>query len=194
MNERKLVSLAQQGNEDAWKEIVDQHGPMIFKQCFSYVRDFDKASDLKQEALLQIARTLKTFKCKSRLSTWMFRITRNIFLMKVRKRQLKTESLSEPISDDSKLTYMGTLSDQHISENTMELRLTLKKLFPYLAPGHRSILLLHLVEGYTHKEISEVLGCNIGTSKSQLNKARVKFKELYNSRSLRRFKKKSEEA
>jgi RNA polymerase sigma-70 factor (ECF subfamily) len=127
-----------------------------------------------QEVFLQVFKKLGSFRGDSAFTTWLHRLTVNQVLMHFRKRGVKLEHTSEE-GDFTNVTETPLQSTRRIS---MVDRLALEKSVAQLPPGYRSIFVLHDVEGYEHEEIAAMLGVSIGTSKSQLHKARMRLREF----------------
>jgi len=123
---------------------------------------------------LQVFRKIGLFRGDSAFTTWLHRLTVNQVLMHFRKRGVKLEHTSEE-GDFTDVVETPLQSTRRIS---MIDRLALEKAIEQLPPGYRTVFTLHDIEGYEHEEISNMLGVSIGTSKSQLHKARMRLREL----------------
>jgi RNA polymerase sigma-70 factor (ECF subfamily) len=137
------------------------------------IRDVEAAEDLTQEAFLQLYRKIASFRGDSAFATWLHRLTVNIVLMRIRKRVLPEvylEDTLEPNEDGGPKRDYG--SEDRVLAGSID-RVNLERVIESLSPGYRIIFVLHDVEGYEHNEIAEMLGCSIGTSKSQLHKVRM---------------------
>lgn len=133
-----------------------------------------QAEDLTQEVFLQVFRKLGSFRGDSAFTTWLHRLTVNQVLMHFRKRGVKLEHTSEE-GDFTNVVETPLQSTRRIS---MVDRLALEKAMSELPPGYRTVFVLHDVEGYEHEEISDILHVSVGTSKSQLHKARMRLRQL----------------
>jgi len=137
------------------------------------------AEDLAQEAFLQLFRKIQTFRGESAFSTWLHRLTVNVVLMRLRRKNVLETSLDELGEQDeesgSPRREIGT-PDLTLSGSVD--RVNLERAVGQLPPGYRAVFLLHDVEGYEHNEIADMLGCSIGNSKSQLHKARTRLRDL----------------
>jgi RNA polymerase sigma-70 factor (ECF subfamily) len=137
-----------------------------------------EAEDLTQDTFLHVFRKINKFRGDSAFSTWLHRIAVNTVLMHFRKNSLNQVSLDEPQSDingDKRRREFGTRDKQ--LAGCID-RLALARAMKELPPGYRTVFLLHEVEGYEHQEIAEMLSCSVGNSKSQLYKAKLRFREL----------------
>jgi RNA polymerase sigma-70 factor, ECF subfamily len=151
--------------------------------------DRSEAEDLTQETFLMIFRKIQSFRGESAFSTWVHRVAVNTVLMRLRKKNIASESLDEPIKWDEN----GSKAPVQLGERDLQLsgtidRLNLQRAIAQLAPGCKMMFLLHDVEGYRHEEIAAIAGCTVGNSKSQLHKARVRLREILSDQ-VRRLKK-----
>jgi RNA polymerase sigma-70 factor (ECF subfamily) len=172
-----LIARAQQGDPDAFAAIFDAHKMRVYSLCFRMTNNTAEAEDLAQEAFMQVFRKLATFRGDSAFSTWLYRITVNTVLMHFRRKAPQRISLDEQCCNHEN---SGTIRREYGSkdgrlENSVS-RLALIRAIGELPEGYRVIFLLHEVEGYQHREIAELLGCSVGTSKSQLHKAKLRIR------------------
>jgi RNA polymerase sigma-70 factor (ECF subfamily) len=133
-----------------------------------------QAEDMTQEVFLQLFRKIGSFRGDSAFTTWLHRLTVNQVLMHFRKRGVKLEHTSQE-GDFTNVVETPLQSTRRIS---MVDRIDLDKAISELPPGYRTVFLLHDVEGYEHEEISRLLKVSVGTSKSQLHKARMRLRDL----------------
>jgi RNA polymerase sigma-70 factor (ECF subfamily) len=142
------------------------------------VRNPTEAEDLTQEVFLQVFRKIHTFRNESAFSTWLHRLAVNVVLMRLRKKTLVAASLDEA----AELNEETGRPPIDIGGRDLRLagvldRLNIGRALRQLPPGYRLIFVLHDVQGYEHNEIAEILGCSVGSSKSQLHKARRRLRQ-----------------
>jgi RNA polymerase sigma-70 factor (ECF subfamily) len=172
-----LIKRAQDGDSDAFGALFQAHRARIYSVCLRMTSNAAEAEDLTQDAFLQVFRKIRKFRGDSAFSTWLHRIAVNTVLMHFRKRLLSHVSLDEPYnSDGAKVRREYGTRDKDLA-GCID-RVALARAMKQLPPGYRTIFLLHEVEGYEHQEIAEMLSCTVGNSKSQLYKARLRFREL----------------
>lgn len=168
------VRLAAAGDVAAFEELYQQHHRRVYSLCFRMTRDASEAEDLTQEIFIQLYRKLDTFRGDSSFTTWLHRLTVNVVLMYFRtsakKRERTTEDGTTPVQ-----IVRGT---QNPARMSVVDHIALDEAIRQLSPGYRAVFILHDVEGYEHDQIAEILGCAVGTSKSQLHKARLKLRQL----------------
>jgi RNA polymerase sigma-70 factor (ECF subfamily) len=167
-----ILMRAQAGDNDAFSKIYLQHKKRVFALCLRMVHDFGVAEDLMQETFVQLHRKLSTFRGDSVFTTWLHRMTVNIVLMHMRKRALPVVSLDNLMIDSSDEHFRRGFGASDSRQVGVVDRLTIDRAVATLPPGYRNIFLLHDVHGFEHREIASMEGCSLGTSKSQLHKAR----------------------
>ena len=181
MEDRELVARAKLGDENGFAELYQRHNRRITSLCLRMLRNQAEGEELVQDTFVQAFRKLDTFRGDSAFSTWLHRIAVNLVLMKMRKHRISEVSVDEQQAgeEDPAATLFGC-EDLRL-RGAIE-RVDLEGAVADLAPGYRIVFLLHDIEGYDHGEISELLGCSEGCSKSQLHKARLKLRESLRQR------------
>src|SRR6266545_5850097 len=157
-----------------FEELFKLHHGKVYAVCLRMTRNIAEAEDLSQEVFVQVLRKLGTFRGESAFSTWLHRLTVNHVLMYFRKSGRRREQLTE----DGELPELTIKGRNDLTSLPILDRLALDEAIVKLAPGYRTVFVLHDVEGLQHLEIANILGCSVGTSKSQLHKARMKMRHL----------------
>ena len=180
--QNELVSLAQAGDHQAFAELYSLHKRRVYSLCLRMVGDVAAAEDLTQEAFLQLHRKIGTFRGESSFSTWLHRMAVNVVLMDLRKKGLQVSSLDEAMEPDPDSQRPGrTFGGPDLALSGAIDRLVLQRAIADLPAGYRLMFVLHDIEGLEHHEIAKLVGCSIGTSKSQLHKARMKLRDALRS-------------
>src|SRR6185503_6892502 len=159
---------------EAFEEIYRSHHKRVYSICFRMVRNAADAEDLTQQVFIQLFRKLHTFRGDSSFTTWLHRMTVNQVLMHFRRRVVKTEKTTEDGSTPIRIVS-GT---ENPSRMALIDRIALNQAIGQLPPGYRMVFILHDLEGFEHDQIGKMLGCAVGTSKSQLHKARLRLRQL----------------
>jgi RNA polymerase sigma-70 factor (ECF subfamily) len=173
-SDHALAQSAARGDMSAFEELYRRHHRRVYSLCLRMTQNVSEAEDLAQEAFVQLFRKIGSFRGESAFTTWLHRLTVNQVLMHFRKRSVR----------DEKTTEEGETPDQAVlgTENPDRMhvvdRIALDNAIAQLPNGYRTVFVLHDVEGYEHEEIGRMLGCAVGTSKSQLHKARMKLRGL----------------
>ena len=163
---------------EAFEEIYHLHHKRVYSICFRMVRNASDAEDLTQQVFIQLFRKLHTFRGDSSFTTWLHRMTVNQVLMHFRRRMVKTEKTTEDGSTPIRIVS-GT---ENPSRMAVIDRIALNQAIGQLPTGYRMVFILHDLEGFDHDEIGKMLGCAVGTSKSQLHKARQRLRQLLTGR------------
>ena len=172
------AELAAAGDMNAFEELYKSHYRRVYGLCSRMTRNASEAEDLTQDVFVQVFRKLKTFRGESSFATWLHRLSVNVVLMHFRKPKVRLEHTTADGTIPTRIAN-GT---QNANRMNLVDRISLNEALRQLSPGYREVFVLHDVEGYEHSQISEMLGCAIGTSKSQLHKARLKLRRLLTKR------------
>ena len=164
-----------------FEELFKLHHGKVYGLCLRMIGNASEAEDLAQEVFVQLFRKLATFRGESAFTTWLYRLTVNHVLMHFRKVRSRKEQLTE----DGELPEQIINGRDVLTSFPILDRLALDEAIAKLAPGYRAVFILHDIEGLQHIEIANIMGCSVGTSKSQLFKARMKMRNLLLSKSQR---------
>jgi RNA polymerase sigma-70 factor (ECF subfamily) len=173
-SDHALAQKAGQGDMSAFEELYRRHYRRVYSLCLRMTQNVSEAEDLAQEAFVQLFRKIGSFRGESAFTTWLHRLTVNQVLMHFRKRSVRDEKTTEE-GETPDQTVMGT---ENPNRMPVVDRIALDNAIAQLPRGYRTVFVLHDVEGYEHEEIGRMLGCAVGTSKSQLHKARMKLRNL----------------
>ncbi len=151
----------------------------VFLWCSRVVRNAEDAEDLTQDAFVHVMRKIHTFRGEAAFSTWLFRVVMNTVFMQLRRKRLPQTSIDEvfDFGEESprSVDALGVIDSAFGRANA---RIDLSRAIAQMPAGFKVVLLLHDAEDYSHGEIAEIHGWTVGTSKSQLHKARQRMREL----------------
>lgn len=170
----ELTRLAASGNISAFELLYERYHRRTYGLCLRMTGNPTEAEDLTQEVFIQLFRKIGSFRGESAFSTWLHRLTVNQVLMHFRRRSFKNEKTSE----DGEIPEQVVPGTENQSRMPVLDRIALNNAVSELPPGYRKVFLLHDVEGYEHEEVARILKISVGTSKSQLHKARLKLRGL----------------
>jgi RNA polymerase sigma-70 factor, ECF subfamily len=170
----QLAQRAAGGDMAAFEEIYQRHHRRVYSICLRMLQNAFEAEDLTQDVFIQLYRKIGSFRGDSAFTTWLHRMTVNQVLMHFRKRTVKFEKTTEEgetpvqIVPGTESPFKMPIVDKIALENAID----------QLPAGYKNVFILHDVEGFEHEEVAKILGCSVGTSKSQLHKARLKLQKL----------------
>ena len=161
------------------EEIYEQYRRRVYSWCLRIARNVEDAEDLTQDTFLLLCRKINTYRGESAFSTWLYRLATNIALMRMRRKTLPQTPLDEILE-----TQKGAInprqelktSDRVLAASVV--RVDLERMVDQMPSGYRKAFFLHDNEDYSHPEIAEITGWSIGTSKSQLHRARKRLRKL----------------
>jgi len=169
-----LIEACLQNDRVAQYKLYNLYAKAMLNVAFRICNDLDQAEDLLQESFISAFKNLSSFKGTASFGSWLKRIVVNTSLNYLRAKKFEFEELEE-----EKNIVVEEVNDNRDQELLVGL---VKKGITQLPTGYRLVLSLYLLEGYDHKEISEVLGISESTSKSQYNRAKAKLRELIKSK------------
>lgn len=180
-DEAGLVAALRAGDQAAYAGLVERYSPTIYNLALRMMNDREEAEEVLQETFLSAFRALPRFEGRSQLGTWLYRIAYNAALMRLRKRQLPTMSIDEPVQNDDgdqmprQLVDWTTRPDEILL--TGELRGVLDAAVAGLPETLRSVFTLRDIEGLSTAETAEVLGLTETNVKVRLHRARLALRE-----------------
>lgn len=165
MTEAELIKACLENNRFAQRTLYDRYKRAMYTLAYRLTNDFDEANDVLQDAFLDVFRKLENYRGEATLGAWIRAIV-------VRKAYRKLEKpkmwqLIEEIPEETSVDWGDAINSEY-----------LEKAIQALPEGFRTVFILIEVEGYTHKEVAEILSISEGTSKSQLFYAKKKLREM----------------
>jgi RNA polymerase sigma-70 factor (ECF subfamily) len=189
LNDTELVQSAQQGDMNAFEELVYRHDKEVFSIAARYVNSAEDAKDIYQEVFLRAYRGLSKFRFQSEFRTWLYRIATNVCLTHQDRRK-KNFLLLHDYEHEGDNIESSTLSasndtsqssDQHTLNSEISQRV--QKALNELSPQQKLVFTLRHFEGYKLKEIAGMIKCSDGTVKKYLftatQRMRRQLKDLY---------------
>jgi RNA polymerase sigma-70 factor (ECF subfamily) len=167
-----------EGEQQVFHELYQEHHRRVYSICLRMTQNVSEAEDLTQEVFIQLFRTIGSFRGESAFTTWLHRLTVNHVLMHFRKRKVRPE-LTTGNGELPAQVVMGTGDPQRMR---VVDRILLSEVIAKLPEGYREAIILHDVEGLEHREIAQIRGRSVGTSKSQLHKGRTMLRALITQR------------
>ena len=162
------------GDAAAFEELYRLHHRRVYTLCLRMTQNEAEAEDITQDIFIVLLHKAGDYRAEASFTTWLHRMTVNQVLMHFRKKKAKREEQAEDDAEEAGAPRRmpGARPAQLID------RITLEDALARLPPGYRAAFVLHDIEGFEHEEVARLLGCAVGTSKSQLHKARTKLRKL----------------
>lgn len=166
-----LVTRGRAGDLGAMESLYGMFKGPVFGLVYRYAQNRAAAEDLLQDVFLKVFSHMSHVRDSATFPGWVFRIALNTAYSHLRQKRVQTEKIV-PLEN-----LEGRIEEPGGEPVERDLRGPLEEAIRALAPRLRSVFILHDVEGYKHEEIARALGCAVGTSKSQLFKARIKVRD-----------------
>jgi RNA polymerase sigma-70 factor (ECF subfamily) len=174
-NETKLIQRAAKNNREAQHVLYELHAPKMLSVCRYYIKDVQQAEEVLLNGFFKVFKYLKTFKNEGSFEGWVRRIMVRESISYLRQKK----NIEFATEDD----YLEHDYSNNIKSNIEVAEI--QQLIDSLPEGYKMVFVMYAIEGYKHHEIAELLKISVGTSKSQLFKARQmlqkKIKELNKS-------------
>jgi len=168
-DEESFILACIENEEWALKAIYQEYYPVMLPVCLRYANNYDDALDIVHEGFIKVFRYISKYKAGTSLGSWIRRIMINTSIDYYRKtKRRRTENLDTAYGQSSK--GADAISDLTTKE--------IMKALQALTPAYRSVFNLYIIEGYSHREVGEILSITESTSRSNLVKARTKLKTI----------------
>ena len=168
----RLLERSRSGDERAMESIYEMFKTRVFHLAYRHTYNPVIAEDLLQDVFLKVFTHLGKVKAAETFPAWVYRVALNTCYSYLRGKKL-TSGRTVPLSE-----IEGKLDEAVYDTHEKEIGKPIDDAIRVLPPRLRSVFVLHDVEGFKHGEIARMLGCSVGTSKSQLFKARLKVRGL----------------
>jgi len=173
----KLINECNNGNRKSQQILYKTFYGKMLVVCTRYTGDRDEAKDILHDGFIKVFNKLDSFKNEGSLEGWVRRIMVNSAIDYVRRKR----EILYAVADDYTLEKALHEAERDDSELFLKAKAEIiLNMIQKLSPAYRTVFNLYVIENYTHKEIAEKLDINIGTSKSNLAKAKMKLREFYN--------------
>ncbi len=174
--DEELMKRFQNGDENAYIELVNRYRDKILNFIFNYIGDYEISEDLTQDTMIKLYQKKHYYKEIAKFSTWLYTIAKNLANTEFRKKkQRKTTILSRFSKDDKPYDIPSDYpsTDQEIeSEITTEI---IKNAIDQLTDKFKTVILLRDIQELSYEDISSIVGVPIGTIKSRINRARLQL-------------------
>ena len=169
-DEQQILLGCLRNDRKAQRALYEEYKVQMFRLCLRYARGRQEAEDLLQDGFIQVFTDLHQYKFNGALGGWIRRVIVNVALQHIRRNKKMSNMVElETVADDYQ-------TDEDVFSNMGVKALT--KMIQKLPPGYRAVFNMYVVEGYSHKEIAAQMGFTVGSSKSQLSKAKAMLRKM----------------
>jgi RNA polymerase sigma-70 factor (ECF subfamily) len=172
--ERDLIERCRQGDETAFRELVDQYKGLVFALTARSVANRARAEELAQDVFLKVHRGLPYFRGEARLSTWIYRIAVNVLSQE--RPELATTSLDETRPGEHEPRLKPAANDRSFADLALKDRL--EKAIQRLPLNYQVLVNGHYLKGLQYDELAEALDLPMGTVKTHLHRAKRQLRHL----------------
>ncbi len=178
INDEVLIEQVKKGDLDAFELLCSKYETKVYTIAYRYTGNYNDASDLAQEALIRVYRSIHGFRGESSFLTWLYRVVTNVC-----KDELRRRSKEKTVSIDEMLEHGRSPAGQDGQRPLEDIVLRkewqeeVQQALNSLTEEHRAVVILRDIQGYSYEEIAHFLECSLGTVKSRLNRARHILKE-----------------
>lgn len=166
-DQKELIAKVLQGDAKAQKELYDTHADIMLGVCYRYSKSLADAEDMLQEGFVKVFRNLKQYKGTGDLGAWIRRIMVNTIINEIKRSKIPLTLLDATAEHD----IPTPADDVEIVLTAKEIAELIKK----LPMGYGIVFNLHAIEGYSHKEIAEILNIKTVSVRSQYQRARTQL-------------------
>ncbi|MFN2457449.1 MAG: RNA polymerase sigma factor [Chitinophagaceae bacterium] len=164
-----LIDGCIRGESKMQYELYNRFAPKMYGVCLRYAGDAEEAEDILQEGFIKVFKKLESFRGEGSFEGWIRRIFVNTAIEHFRRK-----TYLQPITEKEE----NTIEAKYLSVLDSLAEKDIINLIQKLSPGYRTVFNMYVIEGYTHKQIADLLGINEGTSKSQLSRAKMILQDL----------------
>ena len=173
-----LVSDLQAGDMTALAILVDQYQHLVYRLAMQITKNLDDANDVLQDTFLKVYDSIHSFRQDSAFETWLYRIVVNLSIDAVNRRSRRRESLFSTVGETAIQQEIDPRQDPTREAEKKELQEWVTQAVNSLSLNHRTVVILHELQGLSHPQIADILGCSEGTVRSRLHYARKKLRIL----------------
>ena len=174
--DEELMKRFQNGDENAYIELVNRYRDKILNFIFNYIGDFEISEDIVQDTMVKLYQKKHYYKEIAKFSTWLYTIAKNLANTELRKKKQRKTTILSHISKDDKPYDIP--SEQPGTHQEIESEITTKIIrnaIDQLTDKFKTVILLRDIQELSYEDISSIVGVPIGTIKSRINRARLQL-------------------
>ncbi len=180
-SDHDLIRRVQSGDAAAFDALVERYKGRLYSLIYNMMGNHEDAADLSQEVFLKAFKSIHSFRSQANFYTWLYRIGVNTALNFLKRRKEPHLSLNEWGPDAEGEPFLKELASKETAGSALhmnELREKLNEALQKLSEDHRTVVVLHDIEGMRHQEVARVLGCSEATARSRLFYAHQQLQAL----------------
>lgn len=180
LSEFELIQSLREGNEAAFRELVETHKDRVYNTALGIVQNAEDAEDVAQEVFIQVYRSIHQFKGESKLSTWLYRIatTRSLDLLRSRKSKKRFGMLTRLFGEEGEPNV--EVPDFHHPGIALDQKENAARLFQAIAQlpeNQKTAFTLHKMEDLSYQEVADIMGNTVGAVESLMHRARQNLRK-----------------
>lgn len=180
--EKILIEKSQNGDVESFEKLIEKYQVVAFNIAYRMVGNREDASDMAQDAIIKVYKSLKSFRGDSNFSTWFYRIVTNTCIDAIRKmKKIKTYSLDKEFETENGNYSFEIADNKYLPERLYEVKEKkelVQAALNKMAEKYRTVVVLRDIQGFTYEEISEMTQNPVGTVKSRISRGRSLLKEI----------------
>jgi len=182
LEEAALIRAAQQGDQDAFAQLVQAYDQSVLRLALNLLRSHEDAADIYQEAFLRVYSNLHTFRFDCSFHTWLYRIVTNLCLDHLRKRKVRKEESTVVDTSDGPMDRMDVVQEERAESNpqrkllSQQLSRRIQEVLGQLTPRERMVFEMRHYQGMRLRAIGDVLGTTEEAAKNCLFRATQKMR------------------
>ncbi len=166
IEERELIKKAQKGDRSAFARLIDVQYDTMFRYAHTYTGNTQDAEDIAQDAAMKLARSIRSFKFKSKFSSWLYVLVMNTAKDFYKKHNRQPVVVEQEVLEN--VAESGNQEQEHYARQVLDF-------VHNLPEGEKDALLLVMQEGLSHKEAAKLLGVKESTISWRIHEARKKL-------------------
>ena len=172
-----IIRKMKTGDMEAWNMMIDTYSKKIYNLALNFAGNYDDASDITQDIFLKVFNNIDKFHEDKNFNSWLLKLSRNYCIDYWRKNKNHKQKLvlKENLYDDKIQGNIKTPEDSEINSQDIQF---LRQKLKLLSPDLRALIIMRDIQNFSYQEIAENLDIPLGTTKSRINRARLKLAKI----------------
>ena len=176
-SDEALMLEVKRGNHACFEELLRRYERSIHNFIFRQLGDNEIAKDLLMETFIRIFKAAERYEPRSKFSTYIYQIARNLCINEYKKRSLRKMDSLDALNEEAGIEFAGDGLDPEEEQHRYEQQRLVQQALESLPEDQRMILILSEFQGHSYERIAQIMNCTIGTVKSRMYRARHKIRE-----------------